>query len=989
MSRNLFSRRFANRDGVDASQRPSRVRTTSLLLEAMEDRNAPGTLLSLTDCGVLGVSGSLAAPLTSSAPERAILSPARPNDTEDYTAPPSKTSDGSVNEPSILPRTASVKLTSDAPASTTTPVVRLGSEGSYATYNVAMAAPVQFTGAAWQTEAPRATAGQGTDLLSLGMSGTTSTDAPAVEQPIAPQPEAAAPTSQVAFEVNVGQFDDSTAFMTHVSGLSVRLSATGADFTTATNTPTTISMQLVGSNSDALAVGANQLAGKANYLTGAESEWITDVPLFGKAAFLGVYEGIDMVYYGTPSGQLEYDFVVSPGADTSLIELNFSGADGMRLDAAGNLVLSTAAGELVQQAPIAFQGDTIVTSAFTLLGDGRVGFELGDYDASQPLVIDPVISFSTFRGQSLADEARDVAIDPDGSSFVVGFRTITTSTGGGGTGGGGEPGGGGSGGTPGTGTGGTGGPPGGGSSTHTDAFVAKYDAAGQLLYVTYIGGNTGPGGPGAAPGDDVGDGIALGPVSEIDPTLVPYITGWTSSSNYPTAAPIGVSPYQTQLAHDANPSGAEINAFLTKLSSDGNSLLYSTYLGRANSGINMPIVYRGVSYPGAIVSTWDEQGQFGRDVVVNDEGEAWVVGDTMGVQAVIEPYGQFPPKDPAHLFDAFMHRVDTFYGGTTIRWNLFVDYGVNGWGDDYGEWGQDKAYGVTLSDDGDIFVTGHTSSTDIKVTPNGPSPTPTAYQTSKAGTLDKFDNYVVQFDGPDIDATDDLYTHYDGVQYSYEYSTYIGSVGDDYSYGIAVDNEENAYITGESKVNTYPTTTGAYQTSTTSNFPEEGAAIVTKINELGSGLIYSTYLGGSSTVGFGIAVDDLNQAYVTGKTENIGSYDNGNPPYGTGLIQGTLVDGIFPLTSNATDAYIGIGPRAFLTKFNADGNGLLFSTFHGSKTSGQGVAVRTVTTESVITDREAVVAGYIDRDFMYVIAAAQPTNAGARDGFVAKWTGLL
>src|SRR5262249_42097533 len=150
---------------------------------------------------------------------------------------------------------------------------------------------------------------------------------------------------------------------------------------------------------------------------------------------------------------------------------------------------------------------------------------------------------------------------------------------------------------------------------------------------------------------------------------------------------------------------------------------------------------------------------------------------------------------PVHIADAWMHRINTVNGSVTIRWNLFANYGQPGygdavaWGNDYAATGNDFATGVTLSADRDVFVTGYTTSTAIMLAPAGP-PGPTPFQTAKSGGSD---NFIVQFDGPDVDPVDDQYMVLGG-QYDYEYSTYVGGPGNDRAFAIAVDADENAYI---------------------------------------------------------------------------------------------------------------------------------------------------------------------------------------------------
>src|SRR5262249_21887973 len=153
-----------------------------------------------------------------------------------------------------------------------------------------------------------------------------------------------------------------------------RLGAASADFTLPDGgSGATLHMDLVGGNASAAAVGLDRLPGAVNYLTGSDSSaWVTNVPLFGQAAFRGVYSGADVVYHADASGHLEYDFNLAPGADPGAIRLAFGGADSVSLDGAGNLVLTTAAGQLVQHAPVAFQGSDTVQTSFVLLGGGQV-----------------------------------------------------------------------------------------------------------------------------------------------------------------------------------------------------------------------------------------------------------------------------------------------------------------------------------------------------------------------------------------------------------------------------------------------------------------------------------------------------------------------------------------------------------------------------------------------------------------------------------------
>jgi hypothetical protein len=301
---------------------------------------------------------------------------------------------------------------------------------------------------------------------------------------------------------------------------------------------TVLRMKLVGANPAPKISGVDELPGKSNYFIGNDpKKWRTNVPTYAKVNYQRVYPGVDLVYHGT-QGKLEYDFVVAPGADPGVIRLSFEGADRLELDSQGDLVLRTAAGELRQHKPVVYQevagARHAVSGSYVLRGQRQAGFEIARYDASQPLIIDPVLSYSTYLGGDNFDEGLGIAVDSAGNAYGAGFTGSTnfpTTTGafqttlGGGR----------------------------------NAFVTKLNPTGStLVYSTYLGGSL----------FDEGLGIA------VDATGSAYVTGDTQSSNFPTTP----GAFQTIFG------GGFSDAFLTKLHPTGTApLVYSTYLGGSSS----------------------------------------------------------------------------------------------------------------------------------------------------------------------------------------------------------------------------------------------------------------------------------------------------------------------------------------------------------------------------------------------------------------------
>jgi hypothetical protein len=604
------------------------------------------------------------------------------------------------------------------------------------------------------------------------------------------------------FEANVGQTDGQVKFLSRGNGYTLFL--TGAETVLALRTPgekaafASIRMQWLGANPSPRTVGTDDLPGKSHYFIGSDpKKWHTDVPSYASVRVESVYPGVDAIYYGR-EGRLEYDLVISPGADPKAMALGFKGVDEVEVNGEGDLVLHTAVGSIRQQRPIAYQQvDGVrreIACRFVRRGD-RIGFDVPAYDEAEPLIIDPVLTYSTFLGGNSADEGRGIAVDASGNAYVTGstssvdFPTLNGLQ-----------------------------PTLGGVQ---DAFVTKLNAQGTMVvYSTYLGGGA----------SEAGYSIA------VDSSGNAYVTGTTSSSDFPT----------TLNAFDPTLSGTQ-DAFVTKLTTTG-TLAYSTYLG----GVGL-----------------DE----GRAIAVDASGNAYVAGRTASTN--------FPTLNAFQLTfggteDAFVTKLDA--AGTTLIYSTYL-----------GGSRVDQAFGIAVDASGNAYVTGTTSSSDFPAMFN-------AFDSTLSGTQDAFVTKLA-------------------TTGALVYSTYLGGVGLDEGRAIAVDASGNAYVAGRTASTDFPTTPNAFQ-------PTLGGtedAFVTKLDALGTALLYSTFLGGSgSDLANGIVVDTAGNASVTGTTSS-SSFPT--------------LNGLSSTLSGASDA--------FVSCLNAQGNQLSFSTFFGGSggETGYGIAV--------------------------------------------------
>jgi len=337
----------------------------------------------------------------------------------------------------------------------------------------------------------------------------------------------------LSFEENRGQTDPRVKFLSRGQGYTLFLTDRDAVFSlqrpgrAAANRAEVIRLRLLEAKQPASVTGADPLPGKTNYLLGNNAaSWPTGVGTFQRVVYRGVYPGIDLIYYGT-RGQLEYDFVVAPGADARSIHFAVQGADGVAVDSDGDLVLRAGGGEVRLHAPAVYQqtkgGKRQLAGRYALGRQGDVRFRLGDYDRSQTLFIDPVLTYSTYLGGSGGNAGWRVTVDAAGNAYVAGTTASSDFP-----------------------------------TTRSlqsapvglpDVFVAKLNAAGTaLVYSTYLGGRQA----------DAARDLA------VDSSGNAYVTGTTQSIDFPTTA----GAFQAAAAP----------CFVSKLSAAGDALVYSTYL---------------------------------------------------------------------------------------------------------------------------------------------------------------------------------------------------------------------------------------------------------------------------------------------------------------------------------------------------------------------------------------------------------------------------
>ncbi len=842
----------------------------------------------------------------------------------------------------------------------------------------------------------------------------------------------------LSFEINTGSTDHAVKFLSHGPGYDLFLTATEAVLSLQKPQALTdarvrersvLRLKMIGANAAPRLEGEDELPGKVNYFTGNDpAKWRRNIPTYRKVRYTNVYPGIDVVYYGNRR-ELEYDFIVAAGANPKLIKFRVEGAKRISLDQQGNLLLALKDGEVRLNKPFIYQltdeGNRREVKGSYVINRNEIRFNVRGVDSSKSLVIDPVLSYSTFLGGTGNDQAFGIAVDAQGSAYVTG-RTDSVAF-------------------PTT--------PGAFKTNTVGAFVTKLDPTGSsLIYSTFLSGTE----PGVV---TTGSSFTVANAIAVDTSGNAHVTGLTTASDFPVLNPLktsgvffkttnagsswnnnntgltqslnalAVAPGNPNIIYAGNSSGfyrsIDAGASWTK-TSPGLQSVDSIAIDPTNSSV----VYAGAT--GLFKTTDGGNNWTTLNIPANDARVGTIVFDPATPSTIYagSNAGVFRSTDSGSTWTTLNNfgapnapfvtslAIDptapaTIYAGTSGSGLFKTTNGGNSWTPINN--GITTGFGGNPAVVDDIVIDSSNSSTlyinvvgKINQSTNGGN---SWAQVNNSAVLGGINAMVGDRTNPS--------------------TLYVGTVGGGVikttDGGTSWTKVNNGLWTGIIRVLVADPSNSATLYAGGSDVVLTTDAFAVKLNSSGSGLLFSTYLGGSGDdAGNGIAVDGSGNIYVAGNTKSpnfptvnafqstpsqtesggnafvtklnpaVPSYlfstylggsakDEANSiaidPGSNVYVTGNTVSTDFP-TANAFQATIGdafVGD-AFVTKFNSSGS-LGYSTYLGgnSPDNGFGIAVD-VSGNAYVTG----VTSSTNFPTANPIQTANDLSTGASDAFVTK-----
>lgn len=682
----------------------------------------------------------------------------------------------------------------------------------------------------------------------------------------------------LAFEPNIGQTNAAVNYLARGPGYTVWLTPTESVLSlqnASAASGNVLSMELVGANAASVAQGQNQLTGVTNYLIGNNpSQWLTNIPNYAQVTYQNVYPGINLVYHGQGQ-QLEYDFVVAPGSATSEIRLQVQGSSRMTLDAQGDLVLSTSGGTLIEKAPVVYQVvngvKQNVGGRYVLMDNKGVGFAIGAHNASLPLVIDPALDYSTYLGGIGDDNANAIAVDAAGNAYITGGTQSLNFP--------------------------------------TTAGAVQTSFGARSIFQSTNGGASWSAANNTLPGVNV-QFLAVDPTSPstvyagTNGGIFKTTNGGASWSAANTGLPtlnitgLGIDLHgsQTLYATVNNPSAASVftstngganwtaitdglpanfipNSLTVDPVNSGTAYVDGTTLGSGglfkttNGGANWTETDTGLPNPSLAftlaVAPSNSQTLYLDDQAPAGPGNIYKStngGSTWSATGANQDFFRLvvSPTDANTVYGVSNGGVYKSTNGGT-NWSA-VDSGLPGSPPSINSLAINPA-------NGQLLYAG-TANNGVYETTNGGA----SWSAVNSGLVNPAINVVVLApSNPSVlytgsaSGSDAFVAKLNATGTGLVYSTYLGGVGNDEGFAIAVDSAGTAFITGTTSSVNFPIVNGVQ-----SSYPGAPTGFVARLNAAGNTLLYSSYLGGAAsgsvTLPTGIATDGNGNVYVSGNT---------------------------------------------------------------------------------------------------------------------------